>query len=102
MMRIANRLRLRPEWDLETKTTPEVLRDLARRATELKREAARHERAIIAIVRSWHPQLLERPGVGPIVAATVLCAWSHPRESAQRPRSRCSAGRHPSRRTRGR
>ena len=78
MMRIANHLRLRPEWDLETRTTAEVLRDLARRATELKREAARHERAILAIVRSWHPELLERPGVGPIVAATVLCAWSYP------------------------
>ena len=29
-------------------------------------------------MRGWHPELLERRGVGPIVAATVLCAWSHP------------------------
>ena len=29
-------------------------------------------------MRSWRPDLLEQPGVGPIVAATVLCAWSHP------------------------
>jgi transposase len=28
-------------------------------------------------VRSWRPELLEQPGIGPIVAATVLCAWSH-------------------------
>jgi len=29
-------------------------------------------------VRSWRPDLLEEFGVGTIVAATVLCAWSHP------------------------
>jgi transposase len=29
-------------------------------------------------VRAWRPDLLARAGVGPIVAATVLCAWSHP------------------------
>ena len=29
-------------------------------------------------MRSWRPDLLEQLGVGPIVAATVLCAWSHP------------------------
>ena len=27
---------------------------------------------------SWRPDLLELTGVGPIVAATVLAAWSHP------------------------
>jgi hypothetical protein len=32
----------------------------------------------VAIIRSWRPDLLEEFGVGPIVAATVLCAWSHP------------------------
>jgi hypothetical protein len=41
-------------------------------------EAARHEKAIVAIVRSWRPELLDQPGVGPIVAATLLCAWPHP------------------------
>jgi len=41
-------------------------------------EAATHEKAILAIVRSWRPELLQQLGVGPIVAATVLCAWSHP------------------------
>ena len=30
------------------------------------------------IIRTWRPDLLEEFGVGPIVAATVLCAWSHP------------------------
>ena len=39
---------------------------------------SRAAEAILAIVRSWRPDLLEQFGVGPIVAATVLCAWSHP------------------------
>ena len=55
-----------------------MLRDLARRALELGSEAARHEKDILAIVRSWRPGLLTQLGAGPTVAATVLCAWSHP------------------------
>ena len=78
MTRTASRLRLQAGWDLETRTTAAVLRDLGRRAAELSAEADRHEKEILAIVRAWHPELLERKGVGPIVAATVLCAWSHP------------------------
>jgi transposase len=78
MARIAARFRVQAEWDLETRTTAGVLRDLARRALELSAEADRHEKEILAIVRAWRPELLERKGVGPIVAATVLCAWSHP------------------------
>ena len=35
------------------------------------------QRAILAIIRAWRPDLLDQFGVGPIVAATVLCAWSH-------------------------
>ncbi len=78
MARSASRLRLQAQWDLETRTTACVLRDLARRALELSAEADRREKEILTIVRAWHPELLERKGVGPIVAATVLCAWSHP------------------------
>jgi len=78
MVRTASWIRLRAEWDLETRATAGVLRDLARRALALSAEADRHRKEILAIVRAWHPELLERRGVGPIVAATVLCAWSHP------------------------
>ncbi|HEU5419664.1 MAG TPA: IS110 family transposase [Streptosporangiaceae bacterium] len=78
MTRTAAGLRLQAGWDLETRATAGVLRDLARRAVELSAEANRHEKEILAIVRAWHPELLERRGVGPIVAASVLCAWSHP------------------------
>jgi transposase len=78
MLSVAARLRVNQGWDVETATTAVVLRDLARRALELSAEAARHEKAILGIVRSWRPELLDQPGVGPIVAATLLCAWSHP------------------------
>ena len=55
-----------------------ALRSLARRFRALIIEAKEHEKAIRAIVRFWRPDLLEESGVGAIVAATVLCAWSHP------------------------
>jgi transposase len=78
MIKTAAALRVHPSGDVETTTTVTTLRSLARRARALTEEAAEHEKAIRAIVRSWRPDLLEQPGVGPIVAATVLCAWSHP------------------------
>jgi transposase len=77
MLSLATRLRISSRWDAETATTAAVLRDLARRALTLAAEATRHENDIRAIVRRWRPDLLTQLGVGPIVAATVLCAWSH-------------------------
>jgi hypothetical protein len=74
----AARLRLNGRWDPEMASTATVLRSLARRCQQLSTEADDHERAIRALVASWRPDLLEVFGVGPIVAAVVLCAWSHP------------------------
>jgi transposase len=74
---IAARLRTNPAQDAETKTTVRVLRALAKRVLELEAETKEHEREMAAIVRAWRPELLEECGVGPVVAATVLCAWSH-------------------------
>ncbi|HEX2576767.1 MAG TPA: IS110 family transposase [Aquihabitans sp.] len=74
----AARLRMSPSWDMETRTYAEAIRDLARRALVMQTEAAAHEKAMLAVIRSWRPDLLDQPGVGAIVAATVLCAWSHP------------------------
>jgi len=70
-------LRVSAKWDLETATYAGVLRDLARRRNTMAAEAKTHEKAILVIVKRWRPDLLEQFGVGPIVAATVLCAWSH-------------------------
>lgn len=77
MLDTATGLRAHGSWDLETRTTATALRTLARRCRTLETEARDHERAILAIVRTWRPDLLEEQGVGPIVAAVVLCAWSH-------------------------
>lgn len=73
----AAQLRVQSSWDLETHTSAEVLRGLARRRNAMATEAKAHEAAIGAIVREWRADLLDQFGVGPIVAATVLCAWSH-------------------------
>jgi transposase len=78
MVATAARLRAQASWEVETTHTAVVLRSLARRAQAMATEAADHERQILAIVRTWRPDLLELTGVGPIVAAVVLCAWSHP------------------------
>lgn len=77
MIATAATMRIHASWDIETTTTVTVLRALARRTQTLNLEAAQHEKAILAIVRSWRPDLLAEPGIGPIVAATLLCAWSH-------------------------
>ena len=71
-------LRAHRSDDVETATTRHVLRTLARRVQALTAEAADLEKQITVLVKAWHADLLDLFGVGPIVAATVLCAWSHP------------------------
>ncbi len=78
MVATATGLRPTSRWDIETTTSATALRALARRINALNKEADAHEATLRAIVASWRPDLLELTGVGPIVAATVLCAWSHP------------------------
>jgi transposase len=78
MLTTAAALRVHSSWDVETRTTVTVLRSLARRAQNLTAEADEHAKTILALVHAWRPDLLDLPGVGPITAAVVLCAWSHP------------------------
>jgi transposase len=78
LVRTCGRLRQQAAWDVETAATAASLRALARRIQLLQAETAEHTRAITTLVRAWRPDLLGRCGVGPIVAAVVLCAWSHP------------------------
>src|SRR6266508_783019 len=54
-----------------------VLRSLARRVRTATVEADELEREILAHVRALAPTLLDEPGVGPIVAAQLIVAWSH-------------------------
>jgi transposase len=72
------RLRLQTAWDVETIATAASLQALARRIQLLNAEIADHTRTITTLVRAWRPDLLTPTGVGPMVAAIVLCAWSHP------------------------
>ena len=78
MLNTAAKLRVQSAWDVETTSTVVALRTLARRAHAMLKEARELQKGMLAIIRSWRPDLLEEFGVGPIVAATVLCAWSHP------------------------
>ena len=54
-----------------------VLRSLAQRIQAATREATELEREILAHVRALIPELLNEPGVGPIVAAQLIVTWSH-------------------------
>jgi len=79
MLATAARPARSPLLGCETTTTVLALRSLARRFRALNQEAAEHQKAILAIIRSWRT----RPArVSSASArswpATVLCAWSHP------------------------
>jgi len=87
LLTAASRLRLRGGED-ELAIVTELVRSLARRALALYEEADAHEASIRRIVADCQPELLERRCVGPIVAATVLCVWSHPGRFASRGRLR--------------
>jgi transposase len=70
---------VRPEGrqDPELRGTLLALRALARRVTALTVEERELAREIETLTRKLAPQLLEQPGVGPLVAAQVLISWSH-------------------------
>lgn len=78
--KIATAARLCPHRypDPDPHHTAAALKALARRIQALNTEAKNHEATLDHLVRSWRPDLLELTGIGPITAATILCAWSHP------------------------
>ena len=51
---------------------------LATRILALDEEATTNERTLLRIVKDTAPTLLDLTGVGPVNAAIVLTAWSHP------------------------
>jgi transposase len=72
-----SRLRRSSTASADELATRLVLRSLARRIEAATVEAAELEHEIHALVRALAPQLLDEPGVGPIVAAQLIVAWSH-------------------------
>jgi len=71
--------RLRPgNADPERTAVALALRSLARRIHSLETEARRLEQELNQRIPTLAPELLAQPGIGPISAATLLTAWSHP------------------------
>jgi transposase len=54
-----------------------VLRSLSRRIQAATIEADELEQEVLIHVRALAPALLDEPGIGPIVAAQLIVAWSH-------------------------
>ena len=71
--------RLRPGPLNEHTATKQAMRSMARRIRALTKETDDLKTSIVDLVHSVAPHLLDQPGVGPITAAQVLIAWSHPR-----------------------
>jgi transposase len=55
-----------------------ALHTIACRVQHLTSEERELAREIEKLTRKLAPQLLEQPGIGPLLAAQVLLAWSHP------------------------
>jgi len=64
--------------DPELRGTLLALRSLARRVQTLTCEERDLGREIETLTRKLAPQLLEQPGIGPLLAAQVVLSWSHP------------------------
>jgi transposase len=72
-------LRLRPgSGNSERAAVALALRSLALRVRQLRSEAKPLEKELARRTQALAPGLLSQPGVGPISAAAVLIAWSHP------------------------
>ena len=72
-----SRLRRSSAMSADEVATRLVLRSLARRIQAATVEADELEQEILGHVRAFTPRLLDEPGVGPIVAAQLIVAWSH-------------------------
>ena len=71
--------RLRPDQSGSQRAAVALaLRSLASRVRQLRHEAHTLERELTHRIKQLAPELLDRPGVGPISAARLLAAWSHP------------------------
>ena len=63
--------------DAELRGSQLALKALARRVQQLTSEERELGREIERLTRKLAPQLLEQPGIGPLLAAQVLLSWSH-------------------------
>jgi transposase len=77
LLQRCSRLRRSSGASADELATRLVLRSLSRRIQAATVEADELEQEILAHVRALAPRLLDEPGVGPIVAAQLIVAWSH-------------------------
>ena len=70
---------MRPEQrqDPELRGILLAMRAVARRVQQLTLEERELAREIETLTRQLAPQLLDQPGVGPLLAAQVVISWSH-------------------------
>ncbi|NQV05747.1 IS110 family transposase [bacterium] len=78
LARRASRLRLSADRPIEDQATIRAMRACARRAIACESEANELETELKRILTDQVPHLLAEPGVGPISAAAIYLAWSHP------------------------
>jgi transposase len=64
--------------DAELRGTLLALRALARRIQQLTLEERELAREIEQLISKLAPQLLNQPGIGPLLAAQIVLSWSHP------------------------
>jgi transposase len=64
--------------DVEDRIRLQALRRAATTILELDKAITAAEKQLRTLIRQACPGLLDQPGVGPIVAATLLTTWSHP------------------------
>jgi transposase len=63
--------------DPELRGTHLALKAVARRIQQLTAEERELGREIERLIRKLAPQLLEEPGIGPLLAAQLVLSWSH-------------------------
>ena len=78
LLKRCSRLRRSRSQTADELATKLVLRSLARRIEAATLEADELEHELLGHVCALAPALLDEPGVGPIVAAQLIVAWSHP------------------------
>jgi transposase len=94
---VCARLRVHPRQSTTEQVRRRTLRDLAQQIRLLDKEIRVNTRQLRDLVHDVMPVLLAEPGVGPVCAAYLLIAWSHPRPMSLRGRVRRAGWRQPDR-----
>lgn len=77
-VRTATRLRTAKDTDLLTRTAQQVLKATATQILALDHTISDTEQTLDTLTRTHAQPLREQFGVGPVSAAQILLAWSHP------------------------